>query len=323
MAEPRNGTTSDDEPEAIEVQTSGMLATLNKAEIDVQIATAHQWPRAVSKFKREAMAMATLDEETAGAMFYALPRGGRRIEGPSIRLAEIVGSAWGNLRYGSRVVDIDEHFVTAQGACFDLEKNVACSVEVRRRITDSKGRRYNDDMITVTANAAMSIALRNAIFKVVPFAFVKDIYDAAKKVSLGEGMTMEQRRTAALDWYSKFAKPEAVLVMLGKKGVEDIDEEDLILLRGLRTSIMDGETTWDRAYKDAIDAAQAPSERATVVTPSSLDPEKMAAARVASVDNAPPGSNAPTKDEAPPPASDTTPGPSTGPAKPARNRASF
>jgi hypothetical protein len=39
---------------------------------------------------------------------------------------------------------------------------------VRRRIFDSRGRLFNDDMITVTGNAACAIAKRNAILSGVP-----------------------------------------------------------------------------------------------------------------------------------------------------------
>src|SRR5678816_4803120 len=99
-------------------------------------------------------------------MFYSLPRGGRNIVGPSVRFAEVVASSWGNIRSGARIIDIDDKFITAQGQCFDLEKNICVQVEVKRRITKKDGKRYDDDMIGVTGNAACSISLRNAVFKV-------------------------------------------------------------------------------------------------------------------------------------------------------------
>ena len=49
--------------------------------------------------------MATIDAEVAGSCFYKLSRGGKTIEGPSVRLAEIVASAWGNLKFGARIID--------------------------------------------------------------------------------------------------------------------------------------------------------------------------------------------------------------------------
>lgn len=285
-AAPGNG----DEPiegevvEASEVSAGAMMATLNKAEIDTQIATARRYPRVITAFREEAMALATLDEETAGSMFYALKRGGKTIEGPSVRLAEIAGSSWGHMRYGARVVDIDRRFVTAQGMAFDVQKNVAVAFEVKRRITNSSNVTYSDDMIGVTANAAMSIALRNAIFKVIPFAFVKPIYEAAKLASLGKGVTMEQRRQRALGWFTEkqAAKPEDVFRFLSRKGPDDITIEDLTILQGLRTAIMDGETSWVQALRDAT---QVEARETQTVTPGSLSVESLKGGSVSGMDD--------------------------------------
>ena len=245
----RNGEHEEREETIELVQPSAL--PFNRAEIDLQIATAKRYPRVITDFKREAMAMATLDQETASSMFYVLSRDGKTIEGPGVRLAEITASAWGNLRAGSRVVEIDDTFVTAEGAAFDLEKNVAYSIQVKRRITTRSGKRYGDDMIGVTANAACAIAFREAVFKVVPRVYVNEIYERAKKVSIGEGVPMKTRIQRLFDWYGKLgAKPEQVLLVIGKKGVDDIEEDDLIKLHGIGTAIKDGETTWEQVLRD-------------------------------------------------------------------------
>lgn len=230
------------------------LDLVGKAEIDVQIATAHRYPRSVSRFQKEALAMATVNEDTAASCFYALPRKDKsgqmkNIEGPSVRLAEIVGSSWGNIRYGARIVREEKDFIVAQGSAHDLEKNVAMTIEVKRRITDRNGRKYSSDMIAVTANAACSIALRNAIFKVVPKTFVDSIYAAAKKVAVGNASTLANRRLAALDYFRKMGvQPEQVLAVLEKEGVEDIDLNDLETLTGYRTAITDGDAKVDDVF---------------------------------------------------------------------------
>ena len=61
---------------------STALEAVDRASIDIQIATAKQYPRSVDKALKEALTLATLDEETAASMFYVLPRAGKRIEGP-------------------------------------------------------------------------------------------------------------------------------------------------------------------------------------------------------------------------------------------------
>jgi hypothetical protein len=195
---------------------TGVLAVISKAEIDVQIATAHRFPRSVKAFRDEALAMVTLTEAIAEECIYALPRDGKTIEGPSARFAEVIISAWGNSRSGARVVDDSGEFVTAQGVFHDLQKNVAITYEVKRRITDKRGRRYNPDMIGVTANAACSIALRNAILKGVPKAFWSDIYEAARKTIMGDFQTLANRRAAALNAFQKFGvTPDRIFANLG------------------------------------------------------------------------------------------------------------
>ncbi len=229
---------------------STALEAINRSEIDIQITTAKRFPRSLVAFKRQATEFATLDEDTAASMFYKLPRGGKFIEGPSVRLAEVVGSCWGNVRYGARIVATDDKFVTAQGMCFDLEKNISAAVEVKRRITDKNGRRFNDDMIQVTSNAACSVALRQAIFKVVPYALVKGIYDQAKLTSVGKAESMAERRAKMMGWFTKLGVSDAqVLTAIERKGVEEITIDDLITLRGLATAIKDGETTIEEAFQ--------------------------------------------------------------------------
>jgi hypothetical protein len=225
------------------------LETIVRSEIDVQISTAKRFPRSIRQFQIDAKSMACLDEATAARCFYSLPRDGKQLEGPSVRLAEIVASAWQNLRCTARVIAIDAQFVTAQGYCHDLERNVANSVEVRRRITGKGGRRFSDDMIGVTANAACSVAFRNAVFKTVPFAYVQSVYDEARQTAVGNAQTLAARREKALAyWSSKGVNKERLLATLGRRAVEDIDLNDIARLLGLMTAIKDGETSVDEAF---------------------------------------------------------------------------
>lgn len=240
---------------------SGTLSVITKAEIDQQVATARRFPRSVKHFLSEARDMVTLTERIAEECIYALPRDGKTIEGPSARMAEIIASAWGNCRAGARVVDEGAEFVTAQGVFHDLERNVMITYEQKRRIVDRKGRRFKPDMIAVTANAACSIALRNAILKGVPKAFWSDIYDAARLVIVGDASTLANRRASALAYLQKFgATEEMVLATLGVDGVEDIGQDELVVLKGLATAIKEGDTTVEQAFAPKNGASEsAPS----------------------------------------------------------------
>jgi hypothetical protein len=221
--------------------TTADSSTLVSAEINQQIATARRYPRSVARARQQALQLATLTEDTARRCVYALPRAGKKIEGPSARLAEIVASSWGNCRFGARVVGETDNFIIAQGVFHDLETNAAVTVEVQRRITDSKGRRYDVDMIGVTGAAACSIALRNAVFKGVPQALWFDIFQAAQKTILGDRKTLAQRRNMALDAFKPYGVVEQqIYAALDVGGVSDITLEHLATLAGFLTSIEEG-----------------------------------------------------------------------------------
>jgi hypothetical protein len=263
---------SDAEDEVREIATTEhtILQMVSKAELDQQIATAHAYPRSVKKFRAKCLEMATLNEQIADECIYALPRkeGGqtKMIEGPSARLAEIVANAWGNNRAGARVVDEGREFVTAQGVFHDLEANAAITYEVRRRITNRSGQRFSADMISVTANAACSIALRNAIFKGVPKAFWSDIYEAARKVVAGDSQTLVNRRSGALASLQKIgATQDKVIALLGVAGVEDITLDHLATLRGLYNAVKEGELPVEQAFAapgEVQPAGEKPASRA-------------------------------------------------------------
>lgn len=237
------------------IESSVALQALNSSEIDIQVTTAHKFPRSIKAFKHKALEQATIDEATAQSMFYALPRSGKLIEGPSVRLAEIVASSWGNLRAESQVISIDDKFITAMGTCMDLESNYAVRVQVKSRITTKNGKKYNDDMIQVAGMAACSKAYRNAVFKVVPIAHVNSILEAAKKTAIGTEKTLSQRRDLAIDWFKKNgAEEKQVLNMLGRNGVEEITLDDLATLRGVITAIKDGDTTLKTALEGGLES---------------------------------------------------------------------
>lgn len=241
-------------------------------EVDVQITTAKRFPRSISAFKKQAMDMATLDEETASGCFYSLPRSGKTVEGPSARLAEIVLSAWGNIRADAKVVDVGEKEITAESTTWDLEKNVAVRMQVKRRITDRNGRRYNDDMIVVTGNAACAIALRNSVFKVIPMVYTRSIYQAARHVAIGDMKTLASKRAEMIAYFGKMGvTPDRVFKVVGKASVEDIGLEELAALKGLATAIKDGETTIEEAFPVMAEAQSMMPKRASE-TKKELDP---------------------------------------------------
>lgn len=231
-----------------------VLDAVEAAAINQQIATAKRYPRTLSKVKQDMMSFATLDEDTAASCFYTLPRGGKNIQGPSVRLAEIAISCYGNLRAGTRVVAThtqgDNPHVIVQAVCHDLEKNVAITMEKRRRITKKKSKEtIDEDDINLACNACSAIALRDAVYKVVPLALVKPVYEAAKRVAIGEASSLVAKRGKVIDRLKQMGvTEERILGVLDVRKVDDIVLEHLEILIGLGTAIKDGDTTIEEAF---------------------------------------------------------------------------
>ncbi len=221
-----NDTFSDDDTKAAEVITPGSLEVMTRAEVDVQIATAHRFPRSIAAFFKRAESLATATPDIAASMEYAKPVGGGKVKGPSVRLAEIVAATYGNLRVQARVISETATEVVAQGVAHDLETNVAHLTEVAVSLLKSDGSRIKNDQIITSRAAACAKARRNAILLVVPVALCQPIIAAARKVAAGDAKTLPERRKVQLDWFeSKGIKRAAVFEWLGVKGEEDIGLE--------------------------------------------------------------------------------------------------
>lgn len=259
------------ENEIIEIKQAEMLAGITRSEIDIQIATAKQYPRDINRVLNTIATYATMDKETAEDCFYVLRRKDANgndnvIEGLSIRMAEIIAGAWGNLRVQTRIIGNDGRKITAQAVCHDLETNFAVCKTVDRRITTKSGKTYSEDMQVVTGNAAASIAFRNAVLAVIPKAVTKRVINEVKKVALGQSIDLEQSRQNVIQYFAKLGvKQEQLFLYLGVNSVQEIDKQKIFELRATANAIKEGTTTVDECFiKPALEAkAQEEADKKT------------------------------------------------------------
>lgn len=235
-------------------QSVMQLDSIERANVDSQVATAKQYPRDVRRAINNSIAMATIDLPTAQSCGYALSRGGKPIAGPSVHLAKLIVSNWGNIRAEAKVVQVTDKQVVSRGTCWDLENNVANAFEVRRSIVGRSGNRFSEDMITVTGNAANSIAFRNAVFSVIPKAVTDKVYQAAQHLITGDLSNEEQliaRRKKCLDFFqSEYGITEQeVIAICGKHTVNQIKADEIVILLGISQSLTDGDTTVDELMR--------------------------------------------------------------------------
>lgn len=278
-------TDNNDTVTPMEVLAPSAIQALERAAIDTQVATAHTYPRNLVKFRTNSLAMVTLDEETAESCIYARPVGKEKdektgqwvekiAEGPSIRLAEIVGCCYGNLRVGARLVEQTPTYVKAEGVCHDLESNYAGKSEVMEATVNREGRPYSERQRAVVAKAALAKAYRDAIFKVVPRALAKPLLTAAKKIIEGADKPIEERKKRAKAWVSSLRIDNAearVFNVLNVKSWDEMTSDHLVKLSGLKTGISEGESidemlpALEGAQKNA--PAQTAHQQATAPAP--------------------------------------------------------
>jgi hypothetical protein len=242
-----------EEVQIINLTGSEITYQQDKAQIDVQIATAKAYPRNIKRSVDNSIAIATMDMQTAESCTYAVPRGGKKITGASVNLAKIIAQNWGNLRIEAKVIDVDQKNVTSQAIAFDLETNIAIKVEVKRSIMTKTGR-MSDDMIVVTGNAANSIALRNAIFNIIPKSVTDKVYGEAIKAITGdisdETKLIKRRKQVVDGLMATYKVTEAeILSSIGKSSLDHIGKEEIAVLIGIGTAIKEGDTTIDEAFR--------------------------------------------------------------------------
>ena len=243
--------------EIVQVDASSIhqMDLVEKANVDIQVSTAKMYPRRkISRIKDDSIALVTMDKETAQSCSYALPRSGKPITGPSVHLARILAQQYGNLRAEARVVEITDKQIVSRATAWDLENNYAVAFEVRRSIVGKYGR-YNDDMITVTGNAANAIAYRNAVFAIIPKVLIEATSKAAQELitgDLSDETKLVARRKKALDFFNdEYGITEAeVLKMLGKQTIQQIKAEQIALMLSTQQALKDGDTTVDELMKD-------------------------------------------------------------------------
>jgi hypothetical protein len=237
----------------IKVQEVNGVELADKATCDIQIATAKQFPRNVMNCTNNMIAIATMDLETAKSCSYALPRGGKTITGGSVHLAKIIAQNWGNLRVESRVSKITATNIYSESVAWDLETNTAIKIESTRKIVGKNGQRFNEDLISLTGQVTSSIALRNAIFAVVPKSIVEKVHKASQRAITGDLSTEEKmlkKRKSVLDKFKDAynVSEKEILTAMGLNSTSQIKQEQITVLLGMHQSLVDGEFTVDEMF---------------------------------------------------------------------------
>lgn len=308
------------EIEAELVPTSSMgtsaLSAVTRGELDVQISTAKTYPRDERLFIQSSIRWATEDPETAESCVYSRyvrDRDGKEVEirGPSIRMAEIIAQAYGNLRVASRMVAELEKFVVVEAVAHDLERNNAQRAEVVVSIWSTKWKkRFSQDVIQSNILAAQAKARRNAILAVVPGAWVRKIMQEVEAVNRKEQSSLGDRVEKMASYLQNRLHVEIkdVLAVVRKTSLEQLTNDDLIRIRSLVDDIQEGTLSIAQAFptEAELEKPQAkPAAKEAQGLQDMVDAGSSSPAAVASPSSTPPSTtdSAPTGTPAKPQAS--------------------
>jgi hypothetical protein len=213
-------------------------------EIQAMVLVAKKWPRdenlATQRIQR---ACQKLDVAEGGE--YEYPRGDTRVSGGSIRLAEIIASAWGNLDFGYIVIDetpgVDSDVLAF---AWDLETNTRASR--RFRIPHVREKKSGNVILTdprdvyeIVANMAQR-RVRAAVFGVVP----RDLVDFAreqcrKTIADKDKRPAHEKLQEMLAAFGEFGVSQDQLVAYLRHALGATTDKEFMMLRRIYVTLKD------------------------------------------------------------------------------------
>lgn len=247
--------------------TVAIEASRAVAEAQGKLLIAKRFPR--DEVAAYAKAIQACQRPTMAAKaFYAYPRAGQTVEGPTIRFAEELARCWGNIDYGIKELSQDNGKSELQAYAWDLETN-AQSVQ---NFTNPHQREVKGKMQTLTSqrdiyenNANMATRrMRARILAILPAWFVEDCINECKKTLAGQNdMPLIDRVKKMVVAFQKYGVSQEMLERRLKRKVEAMTADDFTEYIGIFNAIKGGESKvaeWFEAPAEATELTAALKE---------------------------------------------------------------
>ncbi|MGN0452127.1 MAG: hypothetical protein ACI4FN_08475 [Acutalibacteraceae bacterium] len=237
------------------------------AEAQGKLVIAKRFPRDEVQAYAKAME-ACQRPKMAEKAFYAFPRSGQTVEGPTIRFAEELARCWGNIDYGIKELSQDNGKSEMQAYAWDLETN-AQSVQ---NFTNPHQREQGKKMVTLTSqrdiyenNANMATRrLRARILAILPSWFVEDCITECKKTLAGKNDTpLVDRVKKMVVQFAKMGVTQEQIERRLKRKIDTMNADDFTEYIGIYNAIKQGESKisdWFEAEKEATELTAALKE---------------------------------------------------------------
>ncbi|SFM44339.1 hypothetical protein [Salibacterium qingdaonense] len=269
-----------------QMQNGGTMAQASSSremeEVKGQIFMAKQFPRNVFQSEQRILDNCKRTGLAKDAV-YQYPRGGTKVEGPSIRLAEVLAQNWGNLSFGVKELEQREGESVALAYAWDLETNVRQektftvkhSLKANgniKKLTDPR------DIYEKVANDG-SRRVRACILGIIPGDVVeKAVEQCSETLRNGNSKPLKERISEMLKAFQKYKVTQAEIEAQLGYNTDAFTEYDIVELGKIYNSLKDGmskkedwfkkeaaqkqETGLDQAYQQADDQKDKTEEKA-------------------------------------------------------------
>lgn len=290
----------------VEIESSRAIA-----EAQGKLVIAKRFPRdearAYAKIMESCRRKGLAEEAT-----YAFPRGGQTVSGPSIRLAEELARAWGNIDYGIRELSRKEGVSEMEAYAWDLETNTSSSQKFSvRHIRDTRGggQALTDerDIYELTANQGAR-RLRARVLAILPPDLVEAALTECKQTLAGKSdEPIADRVRKMIRAFEKFGVTAPMIELRLGHTLDAVLPDELADLVGIFNSLKSGMSKAGDWFGGAKPAPEASNILEGDTTPAP-------AAAPAPVKRAPKPKPEPEAKEAPAPEPAPAPTPEPAPA---------
>ncbi len=220
-------------------------ASREMEEIKGQIFMAKQFPRNI--YQAEIRILDSCKRPSlAEVAMYSYPRGGTRVTGPSIRLAEVLAQNWGNLSFGVKELEQRDGESTAMAYAWDLETNVrqekVFTVQ-HSRMARGKLQKLTDprDIYELVASSG-SRRVRACILGVIPGDIVDKAVAECEKTLQGanEGPLKDRIANALKAFMENHRVTQEMIEERFGYNADSFTEHDYVDLIQIFTSLKDG-----------------------------------------------------------------------------------
>ena len=251
-------------PSADNAQGQAVVARA-AAEVQGQMVIAKRFPRD-QRQARDRIIQACQRTRLAEQAAYQYPRGGQKITGASIRLAEVMLQNWGNMIAG--IVDLGHHydsgepFAEAEAYCLDLETNVRNSTTFRVSLV--RHTRQGTTILTDPRDIYEQIANQGArrkramILATIPGDIEEEALEQCQTtVEATIDVTPEGIKSMLAHFASEYGVTKEQIETRYGRRADSLEAAELIAMRNIAKSLRDGFSApgdWFPAEKQAREA---------------------------------------------------------------------